>query len=50
MLFEDTMLGIENIGGPGRIMSEALNFPSKSKKTLDLFTSKVGSFCSVLSC
>lgn len=48
MLFDDTMLGIENIVGPGRIMSGAFNFPSRSKKTLDFFASKVGNFCSVL--
>lgn len=44
MLFEDTMLGIEKVVGPGWIMSGALNFPSRLKQTLDLFASEVGNF------
>lgn len=49
MFFEDTMLGIEKVVDSGWIMGGALNFPSRSKKTLGLFASKRGSFCSGLS-
>lgn len=48
MFFQDTMLYIEKVVGTGWIMDGALDFPARSKRTLDLIASKVGSFCGVL--